>query len=150
LWFGGSLFLALIAAPATFKVSPSREVAANNVGAMLTRWRWVAIGAPLLLLAGTLTAGAGDLPAATRPRRLQSVLLTSALVLALAQSGVDRIIHGMRASSPTPISHLSPSDPYRQRFGRLHGASAFLMMAGTLLAGGVIIARDRGTSSEHG
>ncbi|HXI14367.1 MAG TPA: DUF4149 domain-containing protein [Thermoanaerobaculia bacterium] len=148
-WFGGSLFLALIAAPSTFKTSPSRELAANNVGAMLSQWRWVAIGAPLLLLAGTLIAGAGERSVEAGPRRLQIALLTSAFLLALAQFGVDRIIHGMRVSSPVPISRLSPSDPYRRRFGRLHGASALLMMTGTVLAGVVIISRNRTRPGEH-
>ena len=130
MWFGAALCLLLLAAPAAFTASPTATVAANVVGAMLTRWHYVAIAAPLLLL--LLPKGGGKPPHS---------ILVIAIVIAAAQAITDVRIRAIRISSPAPISSLAPSDPVRRRFGLLHGASSVLLLA-EAVAAGIVVSRD--------
>ncbi len=123
MWLGSAVFL-MLAASAAFRMSPNATVAADVVGAMLARWHYIALGGPLLLFALELR----------HARKLVLIVLFIAIVIAAAQSLIDLRIRQMRRMSLTPISELNREDPFRRRFGMLHGISMMLLLAQTLAA----------------
>ena len=127
LWFGGGAALMFFAAPSAFQASPDRATAANVVAAILMRWHYLALVAPVLLLINEWVRGF------TSNGRL--IVLVGAIILAIAQTAVDLKIRAIRASSPVPISSLDRSDPVRKKFGALHGASTILMLLNVVCAG---------------
>lgn len=133
LWFGSAFFLIAVAAPAAFRAAPNPTAAADVVGAMLTRWHYLALIAPLLLLALQWR----------RARGIVIALLLFAIVAAAAQALVDVRIRQIRAQSFVPISSLSRTDPVRRQFGMLHGISSVLLLLQGLAAMGVVVAGDR-------
>jgi hypothetical protein len=122
----------MLAASAAFKVSPNPTVAADVVGAMLSRWHYIALAAPIALFFMELM----------RLRRLVIVVSFTALLLAATQAVVDIRIREIRLTSSVPISSLSPSDPVRRRFGALHGVSMMLLLGQALAAAIVVGARE--------
>jgi hypothetical protein len=122
----------MLAASAAFRVAPNATVAADVVGALLARWHYIALLAPLMLFALELR----------RVRRLVMILIVAGLVLAAAQAVVDLRIRAMRTTSSVPISSLDRDDPVRKRFGALHGASMLLLVLQALTAAGVVVGRD--------
>ena len=129
LWLGGGAALLAIAAPAAFRGAGDPTHAASIVGDMLGQWRYLAIGAPVILLI---------LSAARRGRREPMILIALALVLAFAQMAVDARIHEVRRQSKAPISSLPENDPTRRYFGMLHGASSGLMLFQIIGAAAVV------------
>jgi hypothetical protein len=124
LWFGSAVFL-LLSAAAAFAAAGNPTIAANVVGAMLSRWHYIALLAPVLLL----------LMEWRRARGRVMALLFAAILLAAVQVLADVRIRQIRLDSPVPISSLSRSDPVRRQFGMLHGASSLLLIAQALVAG---------------
>lgn len=134
LWLGSAFFL-LIVSSAVFRVAPSPTVAGDVVGVMLTRWHYVALGAPLVLFFLEL-------------RRLRSMILITlfaAILFAASQSFVDLKIRSIRQSSAVPISSLHESSPLRRQFGALHGASMALLLLQGIAAAIFVMARTRRT-----
>ena len=133
LWRGGGALLLGIAAPAAFRGAGDPTHAASIVGDMLEQWRYLAIGAPiLLLLIGTVR----------RARRGPLILTALALLLALGQMAVDSQIHKIRRASSVPISSLEKTDPVRRHFGMLHGASSGLMLLQIIAAAAFVWLED--------
>lgn len=128
LWLGSGVFL-MLAAPAAFRAASNTTDAANVVGAVLTRWHYIALLAPLLLLFLEWR----------RSRPAMLVILFVAIVLASFQSLLDTRIRIMRGDSIIPISSLPHDDPVRRRFGMLHGMST-LFLIGQVIAAGVAVA----------
>jgi hypothetical protein len=122
----------MLAASAAFRAAPNPTAAADVVGAMLTRWHYIALAAPLLLFAFELQ----------RVRRFVLVLLFFAVLLGAAQAFVDLRIRSIRWSTSVPISSLSPSNPTRRLFGALHGVSMSLLALQTLIAAAVVMAKE--------
>ena len=132
IWLGSGLFLIAVAAPAAFRAAPNPTVAADLVGAMLMRWHYIALGAPLLLLFLDWRRG-----------RLYVLLIVFiAIVFASLEVAADLKIRSLRASTPVPISELSREDPVRRQFGRLHGISTLLLLM-QVIAAGAALAMDR-------
>jgi hypothetical protein len=128
LWLGSGAFLILTAA-AAFGAASNATDAANVVGAVLTRWHYIALFAPLLLL----------LLEWRRSRPVMLILLFIAILLASSQALLDTRIRMMRLDSIVPISSLSPDDPLRRHFGFLHGMSS-LFLIGQVIAAGIAVA----------
>ena len=130
----------MLAASAAFRAAPNPTAAADVVGAMLARWHYIALAAPLLLFALTLR----------HARRFVLVVLFLALLLAAGQAFVDLRIRAIRTASPVSISLLDRNDPVRKRFGALHGASMGLLLLQAICAVVVVAGRAeaRPTSSE--
>lgn len=128
----------MLAASAAFRAAPGPAAAADVVGAMLSRWHYIALAAPLALFALELRAA----------RRFVLVVLFIALLVAAAQVLVDLRIRTMRVSSPVPISSLDRDDPLRKRFGALHGVSMMLLVA-QLVAAGVVVAQSPNRFAAH-
>lgn len=121
----------MLAANAAFQAAPNPTAAADVVGAMLTRWHYIALAGPLLLFAFELRGA----------RRFVLVLLFLSVTLAAAQAFVDLCIRQIRASSPIAISALSPNDPVRRNFGALHGVSMSLLVMQAVAAAMVVMAK---------
>lgn len=132
IWLGSGLFLIAVAAPAAFRVAPSSTVAADLVGAMLMRWHYIALGAPLLLLILDWRRG----------RIYVLLIVFIAIVLASGEVAADLRIRSIRASTPVPITELPREDPIRRQFGRMHGISTLLLLM-QVIAAGVALAMDR-------
>lgn len=128
IWLGSGVFLGF-AALGAFKVLAPTD-AAEVVGAMLTRWHYIALLAPAILI----------LVEWRRQRPRMVMLLFVAVVIAVLQGGIDLRIRRMRMESPVPISALDGTDPVRKRFGALHGFSSLLLLAEIAVAAGVIAA----------
>ena len=109
----------MLAASAAFRAAPNPTAAADVVGAMLTRWHYIALAAPLILFGLELR----------NARKLALIVLFATIVLAALQVFVDLRIRTIRNTSPVSISDLDRSDPLRRKFGALHGASMMLLLA---------------------
>lgn len=118
----------MLAASAAFRAAPDPTAAADVVGAMLARWHYIALGAPLLLFALELR----------RLRRVVLIVLFIAVMLAAAQAIVDLRIRTIRAMSPVSISSLDRNHPVRKQFGALHGVSMLLLSLQAIAAGVVV------------
>lgn len=129
----------MLAASAAFRAAPNGTAAADVVGAMLARWHYIALAAPLLLFALELR----------RLRRLVLIVLFTALMLAAAQALVDLRIRTIRSTSPVAISSLDRNHPVRKRFGALHGASMLLLFLQAIAAAAVVGAREKREQEEQ-
>lgn len=134
LWAGGGVFFLAIAAPAAFGASPNRTAAADVVGAMLSRWHYLAIAAPLTLLIVEWRRNF--------PRDFRWILVIAALFFACAEAIVDLRIRSIRRNSAVPISELAPTDPLRRQFGTIHGVSTLLAGLNVLAAVSLLLRRD--------
>ena len=126
----------MLAASAAFRAAPTATAAADVVGAMLARWHYIALAAPLALFALELRGA----------RKFVLIVLFAGILLAAAQAFVDVRIRTIRNSSVTPISELSQEDPVRKQFGALHGVSMLLLLLQAITAAVVVATpelRDR-------
>ena len=123
----------MLAASAAFRSAPNPTAAADVVGAMLSRWHYIALAGPLTLFALELR----------HARRWVLIVIFAALVVAAAQAFVDMKIRAIRASSPVSISELDRSDPVRKRFGALHGVSMMLLVVQAVAAVAVVAAPSK-------
>ena len=127
LWFGSAAFL-LIAASAAFRAAGSPTEAADVVGAMLTRWHYISLFAPLTLMM-------------LEWRRSRPAILLILFVSIMFASGgaiLDTRIRALRLESAFPMSERSKDDPIRQRFRMMHGLSSAMLLLQLLLAGAII------------
>ena len=131
LWFGSGAFL-MLAAAAAFGAASNTTDAANVVGAILTRWHYIALLAPLVLLILEWRRG--------RPAML--VILFIAILLASFQALLDTRIRMIRLDSIVPISSLPPGDPVRRHFGFLHGMSSLFLIGQVVAAGAAVATRE--------
>jgi hypothetical protein len=116
-WVGSAVFLGFSALAVFRAVGPTGG--ADAVGAMLTRWHYIALIAPAILI----------LVEWWRMRSRMVMLLFVAVILAVVQGFTDLRIRRIRMSSPIPISSLDENDPLRRHFGALHGFSSLLLLA---------------------
>ena len=125
-WFGAGLFI-VIAATAIFRFGGP-----ETVGAVLARWHYVALLAPLALVFFEWRKQRGRVV----------LLLFIAIVVAALEASLDVRIAAIRRDSPVPISSLSRNSPVRRRFGMMHGISVMLLML-DVVAAAAVIAVDR-------
>lgn len=137
LWLGSAFFM-MLAASAAFRAAATPTEAADVVGAMLTRWHYIALAAPLLLFALELR----------RVRFGVLVVLFVAIVAASLQGFADVRIRHIRWASDVPISHLDRSNPIRRQFGMLHGISSGLLLVQAVLAAAVVMAKEKELEKE--
>jgi hypothetical protein len=128
LWLGSGFFL-ILAASAAFRAAGDPFAAANVVGAMLTRWHYIALFAPVLLL----------ILEWRRQRNRIVLLLFIAIIVAALQSMIDVRIAAMRQQSIVPISSLGRSNPVRRQFGMLHGLSTLLLLVDVAAAAAIVV-----------
>jgi hypothetical protein len=128
LWLGSGAFFIAVAAPAAFRAAPTRAVAADIVGAMLSSWHYIGLAAPIALLALEWR----------RARIHVLVIVFLAVIFAAGQAMTDLRIRRIRAASFVPISELARQNPVRQEFGRLHTFSLVLLLAQVICAGAAL------------
>ena len=102
-------------------------VAPDVVGAMLGRWHYIALAAPVLLLAIEWK----------RVRTAVVVVVFAAILFAAIKALIDVRIHAMRMTGD------------RRNFGMLHGISSLLLIGQVIAAGVAVgaIERDDPSSS---
>jgi uncharacterized membrane protein len=123
-WLGGLIFFAFVLAPTVFSpgLLPTRQLAGSIVGRSLQLLHYMAIVSGIVFLAASMlynrmTAGNARLLEA---RHLLIVLM---LVLTLiSQFAITPKMHALRTNAGV-IDNLSPDDPQRMEFDRLHGWS---------------------------
>jgi hypothetical protein len=130
-WLGSGVFL-ILTASAAFAAAGSATDAANVVGAILIRWHYIALFAPLLLLFLEWR----------RSRPFMLIILFVAIVFASFQGLLDTRIRMIRLDSAIPISSLSPNDSVRRQFGFLHGMSSLFLIGQVIAAGVAVAMRD--------
>jgi hypothetical protein len=131
LWLGSGVFL-LLTASAAFNAASNTTDAANVVGAVLTRWHYIALLAPLALMFLEWR----------RSRPIMLVILFVAVLFASFQALLDTRIRMIRGSSLVAISSLSSDDPVRRQFGMLHGMSSMLLIGQVIAAAAVVASRE--------
>lgn len=116
LWLGAGLLFVAVVAPAAFVVLPTRTLAGALVGRVLPVifYAGVVIGAVIVVL---------DLTGRTGSWTRTAAGAVSALACAVAQLVVGARIDRLRAAIGGPLDALSPEDPRRIAFGRLHAFS---------------------------
>ena len=127
IWLGSGFFL-ILAASAAFRVAGDSFSAANFVGAMLGRWHYIALFAPVVLLIFEWQ----------RQRNRMILLLFIAIIVAALQSMIDVRISAMRQQSIVPISSLDRNNPVRRQFGMLHGLSTLLLLVDVAAAAAIV------------
>ena len=116
-WLGAAVLVTTVVAPAAFAVLPSRTLAGALVGRVLP----VLFIAGLVVALASLSLDSGDHGRAIRVRR--AMLIVAAVSCAAAQFAVAPRIEHVRKEIAGPVEQLSPDDPRRIAFGRLHAAS---------------------------
>jgi hypothetical protein len=130
-WLGSGVFL-ILSATAAFSAASNPTDAANVVGAVLTRWHYIALLSPLLLMFLEWR----------RSRPVMLVILFVAVLLASFQALLDTRIRMMRTESFPPISSLPSNDPVRRQFGILHGISQLFLIGQVIAVGTAIATRE--------
>jgi len=116
-WLGAAVLVTTVVAPAAFAVLPSRTLAGALVGRVLP----VLFIAGLVVALASLSLDSGDHGRAIRVRR--AMLIVAVVSCAAAQFAVAPRIERVRKEIAGPVEQLSPDDPRRIAFGRLHAAS---------------------------
>ncbi|MFZ2492454.1 MAG: hypothetical protein WA208_13310 [Thermoanaerobaculia bacterium] len=122
-----------MAAAAAFGAVTNPTTAADVVGAILTRWHYIALLAPLALFLLEL-------------KRLRPWILTmlfAAITFAAMQGFADLRIRSIRVALGVPVSYLDPGDPLRMQFGILHGVSTILLGLQVVIAVIVLLAKAK-------
>ena len=122
-WLGAAAIVATSVAPSAFAVLPSRSLAGALVGRVLPVLFWSGI------LVGVIAPWLASHIPGNGARTAAGVVLVGSCLL--AQLVIAPRIERIRAAIGGPVDALDPTDPLRQSFGRLHGASvACLGVAG--------------------
>ena len=116
-WLGAAIFFSAVVAQAAFAVLPTRTLAGALVGRVLPVlfYAGMAVGALIVIIEGVW--GTGWIGG----RSVAGVFVFAAC--AVAQFIIGARIERVRAEIGGPIDALSPTDPRRMTFGRLHAVS---------------------------
>jgi uncharacterized membrane protein len=135
LWIGGMAFFSFMAAPSIFHVLP-REEAGKVVSDIFPKYYWQGIICGAIALATSAALGVRD--------RWNMVLIVRTIIIGGMVLGVlysvvilQPQIQAVKAQI-TSLENLSPTDPLRVEFGRLHGRS-FSVNAAVLLLGVIVV-----------
>lgn len=132
-WLGAAVLVAAVVAPAAFAVLPSRTLAGALVGRVL----------PTVFLAGLVIALLGivlDNSAVGSGHGVRrAALVVLALSCAVAQFVVAPRIERVRGQIAGPVEDLSPADPRRVTFGRLHAISVAWLGLAMISAGVTVV-----------
>jgi uncharacterized membrane protein len=135
LWIGGMAFFSFLAAPSIFAVLP-RQDAGKVVSDIFPKYYWQGIICGAVALVTSVVLGMRG--------RWNVLLILRTIMIAVMLIGVlysvvilQPQIHAVRAQI-TSFETLSPTDPLRLEFGRLHGRS-FSVNAAVLLLGVIVV-----------
>lgn len=135
LWIGGMAFFSFMAAPSIFQVL-TREDAGKVVSDIFPKYYWQGIICGAIALAASVVLGVRE--------RWNILLIVRTIVIGVMVIGIlysvvilQPKIQAVKAHI-TSFESLSPTDPLRLEFGRLHGRS-FSVNAAVLLLGVVVV-----------
>jgi putative copper export protein len=135
LWIGGMAFFSFIAAPSIFRVLP-RDEAGKVVTEIFPKYYWEGLICGVIALTTSLALGIST--------RWSVLLIVRTILLGVMIVGVlysvlilEPQIHAVKEQI-TSFESLSPTDPLRLEFGRLHGRS-FSVNAAVLLLGVIVL-----------
>jgi uncharacterized membrane protein len=134
-WIGGMAFFSFMAAPSIFHVLP-REEAGKVVADIFPKYYWQGIICGAIAVATSVILGLRE--------RWNILLIARTIMIGVMLIGVlysvvilQPQIQAVKAQV-TSFDSLSPTDPLRLEFGRLHGRS-FSVNAAVLLLGVVVV-----------
>jgi hypothetical protein len=117
-WIGGLIFFAVTAQTA-FSVLPSRHLAGSVVGSALGKLHWMALISGIVYLSSSIVLSR----LSTRSYHVfagRHLLIFLMLLLTIvSQWGITPRMHALR-TSVGEIDNVSPTDPARVQFNRLH------------------------------
>lgn len=118
-WIGGIIFFSFVLAPTVFSVLPLREWAGNVVNPSLYRLHWMGLASGLIFLVCSLLHNRTQY---AQFRAVSAVHILVLLMLALTAVSHFAISPRMMAlrNQMGVIDNVSPSDPRRVEFNRLH------------------------------
>jgi uncharacterized membrane protein len=135
LWIGGMAFFSFIAAPSIFKALP-RDEAGRVVNDIFPKYYWQGIICGAIALAASVLLGLRE--------RWNILLIVRTIMIGVMVIGIlysvvilQPKIQAVKAQI-TAFESLSPTDPLRLAFGRLHGRS-FSVNAAVLLLGVIVV-----------
>jgi uncharacterized membrane protein len=135
-WVGGIVLFSVLA-PTSFSVLPTRQLAGDIVGSMLSKLHWIGLGAGLVFLFASGThfyLQTGTAHAFATRHLLVCVMLVLTLV---SQFAVSPKMAALR-SSMGDIDLVSLENPARVQFNALHTCSTRLEL-GVLLLGLMVL-----------
>lgn len=140
-WLGAAIFFSAVVAQAAFAVLPSRTLAGALVGRVLPVlfFAGMALGALIFVIEGVWGTGWSS------GRGFAGLLVV--LACAVAQFIVGARIDRIRVEIGGPIDALSPTDPRRLAFGRLHAISVGWLGVAIVAAVVALILASRATQS---
>jgi uncharacterized membrane protein len=134
-WIGGMAFFSFMAAPSIFHVLP-REEAGKVVADIFPKYYWQGIICGAIAVATSVILGLRE--------RWNILLIARTIMIGVMLIGVlysvvilQPKIQAVKAQV-TSFDSLSPTDPLRLEFGRLHGRS-FSVNAAVLLLGVIVV-----------
>ena len=135
LWLGGMAFFSFVAAPSIFKVLP-REEAGKVVSDIFPKYYWQGMICGAIALVTSVALGMRD--------RWNMLLIVRTMVIGVMVIGIlyavvilQPKIQAVKAQMAS-FESLTPTDPLRLEFGRLHGRS-FSVNAAVLLLGVIVV-----------
>jgi uncharacterized membrane protein len=135
LWLGGMAFFSFIAAPSIFKALP-REEAGKVVSDIFPKYYWQGMICGAIALVTSVALGMRD--------RWNMLLIVRTMVIGVMVIGIlyavvilQPKIQAVKAQMAS-FESLTPTDPLRLEFGRLHGRS-FSVNAAVLLLGVIVV-----------
>jgi putative copper export protein len=134
-WIGGMAFFSFLAAPSIFHVLP-REEAGKVVADIFPKYYWQGIICGAIALATSVVLGVRErwnVLLIVRTVTIVVMLVGVLYAVAILQPKIQAV-----KAQVTSFESLSPADPLRLEFGRLHGRS-FSVNAAVLLLGVVVV-----------
>jgi uncharacterized membrane protein len=135
LWLGGMAFFSFVAAPSIFKALP-REEAGKVVSDIFPKYYWQGMICGAIALVTSVALGMRD--------RWNMLLIVRTIMIGVMVIGIlyavvilQPKIQAVKAQI-TSFESLTPTDPLRLEFGRLHGRS-FSVNAAVLLLGVIVV-----------
>jgi len=135
LWLGGMAFFSFIAAPSIFKALP-REEAGKVVSDIFPKYYWQGMICGAIALVTSVALGMRD--------RWNMLLIVRTIIIGVMVIGIlyavvilQPKVQAVKAQI-TSFESLTPTDPLRLEFGRLHGRS-FSVNAAVLLLGVIVV-----------
>lgn len=142
LWVGMALGMALLAAPAAFRLLPSRDLAGRVIGACFRGVdiaAWFAFGLAFLLSYGSRWFSEIQDPGnGIGPMRMWNATLLAALLMCFTSAAiVNPKLEVIRSRIGVPIENLPEAHPDRAAFRKAHRISEQLLVLRLLLALGL-------------
>jgi hypothetical protein len=117
-WIGGLIFFAVTAQTA-FSVLPSRQLAGSVVGSALGKLHWMALISGIVYLSSSIVLSRLSTGSYHVFAGRHLLLLLMLLLTIVSQWVITPRMHALRTSLGE-IENVSPTDPTRVQFNRLH------------------------------